>query len=68
MNTGFTDYRGWQSYMLNTRNEEKNTAFDSYLACFVNTFTLHRYVSMSYTGLTRRNTLFLLLWLRHRNT
>jgi len=26
------------------------------------------YTSMSYTGLTRRNTLFIFLWLRHRNT
>jgi len=29
--------------------EEKNTAFYGYLACFVNTFTLNIYVSMSYT-------------------
>jgi len=27
-------------YMLNTRNEEKNTVFYSCLACFVNTVTL----------------------------
>jgi len=40
--------------MLNTRNEEHNKGFYSYLACFVNTFTLNMYVSMSYTvlGLT----------------
>jgi len=44
------------SYMLNKRNEETNTVFFSYLACFVNTFTLNTDVSMSYTGLTRRNT------------
>jgi len=25
------------------------------------------YVSMSYTGLPRRNTVFVYLWLRHRN-
>ena len=56
------------AYMLNTRNEENNTVFYSYLACFVNTFTLNMYVSMSCTGLTRRNTLFVFLWLRHRNT
>jgi len=56
------------AYMLNTRNEENNTVFYSYLACFVNTFTLNMYVYMSYTGLTRRNTVFIFLWLRHRNT
>jgi len=54
--------------MLNTRNEEKNTVFYSYLACFVNTSTLNMYVSMAYTGFTRRNMLFVFLWLRHRNT
>jgi len=27
--------------MLNTRNEDKNTVFYSYLACIVNTFSLH---------------------------
>jgi len=31
-------------YVLNTRNEETNTAFYSYLSCFVNTFTLNMYV------------------------
>ena len=51
-----------------TRNEEHNTVFYSCLSCFVNTITLNMYVSMSYTGLTRRNTLFIFLWLRHRNT
>ena len=54
--------------MLNTRNEVKNTMFYSYLACFVNTFSLNMCVSMSYTELTRRNTLFVFVWLRHRNT
>jgi len=36
----------------------------------VNTVTLNRnrYVSMSYTGLHRRNTLFVFVWLRHSNT
>jgi len=53
--------------MLNTRNEEKNTVLYLYLACFVNTLTLNMYVSMSYTRLSRWNTLFVLLWLRHRN-
>ena len=31
------------------------------------TLTWNMYVSMSYTGLHRRNTCFSLLWLRHRN-
>jgi len=31
-----------------------NPVFYSYLACFVNTHTLHVYVSNSYRGLTRR--------------
>jgi len=54
--------------MLNTRNEDKKTIFYSCLACFVNTFTLNVYMSMSYTGWTRRNTWFIFLWLRHMNT
>ena len=60
--------RGAGAYMLNTRNEETNTVFYSCVACFVQTFTFHMYVSMSYTGRTRRNTFFILLWLRHKNT
>jgi len=59
---------GPAAYMLNTRNEENNTVFYSYLACFVNTFSLKIYVSMSYPGLTRRNTVFIFWWLSHRNT
>jgi len=54
--------------MLNTQNEEKNTVFNSDFDCFVNTFTLNMYVSMSYAGLTRRNTLSIFAWLRHSNT
>jgi len=49
--------------MLNTRNEETNTGFYAYLACLVNTVTLNMYLSMSYTGLTRRNTVFVFVWL-----
>ena len=56
------------SYMLNTRNEDTSTVFYSYLAGFVNKFTLNMYVSVSYKGFTRRNTLFTFLWLRHTNT
>ena len=54
--------------MLNTRNDEENTVFYLWLACFVNTFTLNMYVSMPYTGFTRRNTVFMFLRLRQRNT
>jgi len=54
--------------MLNTRNEVKNTGFYSYLACFVHTFTLNMYVSMSFTGVLRRDRYFIFLWLRHMNT
>jgi len=39
--------------MLNTQNEETNTVFYTYVACFVNTLTLNMYVSMSFTGFTR---------------
>ena len=35
---------------------------------FVNTFSLNMYLSVSYTGVTRRNTVFIFLWSRHRNT
>jgi len=34
---------------------------------FMNTVTLHIYTSRSYTGLSRRNTSFVFLWLRPRN-
>ena len=30
-----------------------NAVFYSYFACFVNTFTLNMYVSMSYTGVNQ---------------
>jgi len=60
--------RTWSTYMLNTRNAEINTIVYSCLACFMNTVTLNMYVSVSYTGLYRRNTIFVFLWLRHRNT
>jgi len=38
------------------------------LNCFMNTLTLNMYVSMAYTGYTMRNTLFIFVWLRPRNT
>ena len=50
------------------RNKEQSTVFYSCSACFVNTFSLNMYVSMSFTGLTRRITVFIFLWSRHRNT
>jgi len=56
------------AYVLNTRNEGKNTVFYSYVACFVNTLTLNMYGSMSFTGFTRRNTLFMFVWLRLMHT
>ena len=56
------------AYVGNTRIAAYNTVFYSYLACFMNTFTLNMYVSMSHTGVTRRNTVFVFLWLRPRNT
>jgi len=48
--------RWWVAYMLNTRSEEDNTGFHSYLASFVNTFTLNMYGFLPYAGLTRRHT------------
>jgi len=57
-----------RTYILNTRGEEKHTVFYAYVACFMNTLTLNMYLSMSYTGLHRRDTLFVFVWLRHRNT
>ena len=56
-----------KSYMLNTRNKDTNAVFCTYLACFVKTFSLNMYLSMAYTGLTRRNTMFVFLWPRDRN-
>jgi len=55
-------------YMSNTRSEEYNAVLYSYVACFMNTLTLNMYVFLSKTGLTRRNTLFIFVWLRPRNT
>ena len=57
-----------QPFMLNTRDQAYNTLLYSYLACYVNTSTLSMQVFMSYTGFTRRDTLFIFVWLRHRNT
>ena len=34
----------------------------------MNTVALNMYVSMSYKGLTRRNTVFVFVWLHPRNT
>jgi len=62
-----TNIRLSRTYMLNTRNAKKSV-FYSCLACLINTITLHMYVSVSCTGLHRRNTTFVFAWLRHRNT
>ena len=34
----------------------------------MNIFPLNMYEFLSYTGFTRRNTLFIFVWLCHRNT
>jgi len=68
IHTGNTSPLTRAPYMLNTWNKENHTVFYSHSACFVNTFTLHTYVSMAYTGLPRRNTVFTFVWLRHRST
>jgi len=54
--------------MLNMRSEEQNTVFCSYPARFMNTVTLNMNMFLPNTGFTRRNTLFIFLWLRPRNT
>jgi len=59
---------GWRPYVLNMRSEEYNTVFYSYSARFVNTITLNMNMFLSSTGRTRQNTLFILVWLRPRNT
>jgi len=59
---------GLRAYMLNMRSEEQTTVFYSYLARFMNTVTLNMNMFLSYTGFTRRNTLFILLCLRPRYT
>jgi len=40
------EWRTLMSILVDTRSEEINTAFDSYLACFVNTYNSHMYVCM----------------------
>ena len=54
--------------MLNTRNEANNTVFYSCLAWFVNMVTLNMYMFMLYIGLIKRNTVFVFVNLRPRNT
>jgi len=49
--------------MLNTRSKEQNSVFYSHLACLVTTVILNMYIAMSYAGLTRRNTVFVFVWL-----
>jgi len=59
---------GAQPRVKGLTRAEKKTKFYLYLACFVHIVTLNMYEFLSYTGLTRRNTLFIFVWLRHRNT
>jgi len=59
---------GLRPYVLNTRSEECNTVFCSCLAYLANILCSSMFICMSYTGLTRRDTLFVFLRLRHRNT
>jgi len=54
--------------MLDMLSKEYNTAFYSYLARFMNTATLNMYMLLSNTWFTKRNTLFIFVWLRPRNT
>jgi len=54
--------------MLNMRSEEQNTVFYSYFARFMNTVTLNMCMLLSNTGFTSRNTVFIFVWLRPRNT
>jgi len=55
-------------YEAQSLNKEKNTVNYSYLACCMNACPLNMYESLSYTGFTRRNTLFIFAWLCPRNT
>jgi len=59
-------FGGVGAYMLKTRSVVESTVL--YSVFFGNTFTLNMNGFLSYTGLTSRNTSFILLWLRHRNT
>jgi len=45
----------------------RNTAIYSDLACFVNTLSFNMYGFLSYIMLTRRNTVFIFVSVRHRN-
>jgi len=60
--------RSSRAYVLNTRSDDINTILYSDFTYFVNTFTLNMYVSMPGKGFNRRNTLFVFLRRRHRNT
>jgi len=54
--------------MLNMRSQEYNTVFYSWLARFMNTVALNVSMFLSNTGFTRRNTVFIFVCLRPRNT
>ena len=57
-----------RAYMLNTQSEEYKTIFYSYLARFMNIATLNMNLFLSNAGFSRRNTVFIFVWLRPRNT
>ena len=59
---------GFNPYMLNIQSKEKKTVFYSYFARFMNTVPLNMTMFLSATGFTRRNTFFIFVWLRPRNT
>jgi len=50
------------------RGVEKQYGILFTFSLYMNTLTLHVYVFLSNIGFTRRNTLFVFLWLRRRNT
>ena len=55
-------------YMLNMRGGGIHYGILFIFACFMNTVPLNVYIPMPYAGLTRRNTLFVFVWLRPKNT
>jgi len=51
-----------------TREAQKKILYSISFSLLYEYINLNVYVSMSYTGLHRRNALFIFVWLRHRNT
>jgi len=67
--SGICMYR-WGVLALHVEYAEpgKECGFLFMVSLFCESMYFHMFVSMSYTGLTRRNTLIIFVWLRHRNT